>query len=131
MSSSNTPRRAPIMTISAKNTDVAVISKGMAVMLDTAADDSVKKCTATTSKAIGIACQDIAVGAWGDIDVFGRTVCLAGGTVHRGDYVSPDTASKVATTTTNKDRVIGQAQREALVNELFEVLIGVPATLSS
>lgn len=131
MAASNTPRSMPREIMGKKNTDVAVISKGMAVKLDTAADDGVKKCTATTDHAIGVAMADIAIGSWGDIQVRGLAVCLAGGAVTRGDYVSPDTASKVATTVTNKDRLVGIANRSAALNELFEVELAVGQTLSA
>ncbi len=131
MAASNTPRSIPLSIRGKKNTDVAVISKGMAVKFDTAADDGVKKCTATTDKVNGIAMEDIAVGAIGNIQVGGLAVCLAGGAVTRGDRVSPDAASKVATTTTNKDAVIGIANRSAALNELFEVELGVGTTLSA
>ena len=130
MAASNTPRSQPLQILGKKNSDVAVISKGMAVKIDTAVEDGVKKCTATTDPAIGVAMADIAVGAWGDIQVLGVAVCLAGGAVTRGDKVSPDAASKVATTTTNKDRVLGIANRSAALNELFEV-IQMPAYLSA
>lgn len=130
MAASNTPRPQPLQVVGKKNSDVAVISKGMAVKIDTAVEDGVKKCTATSDPAIGVAMADIAVGAWGDIQVLGVAVCLAGGAVTRGDKVSPDAASKVATTTTNKDRVLGIANRSAALNELFEV-IQMPAYLSA
>lgn len=130
MAASNTPRSQPLQILGKKNSDVAVISKGMAVKIDTAVEDGVKKCTATSDPAIGVAMADIAVGAWGDIQVLGLAVCLAGGNVTRGDKVSPDAASKVATTTTNKDRVLGIANRSAALNELFEV-IQQPAYLSA
>jgi len=132
MAASFTPREVPIYSIGKKNNEAsATISKGMACKLDTAADDGIKKCSATTDPAIGIAREDIVVGTWGGVLVLGTAVCLAGGMVHRGDKVSPDSASKVATTTTNKDRVLGIANREAVVGELFEVLLGVGATLSA
>ena len=132
MALSFTPRSVPIASVSKKNTDVAVISRGMAVKLDTAVDDGVKKCAATTDPAIGVADKDIAVGEWGNVVTLGAPmVCLAGGAVTRGDKVSPDANSKVATTTTNKDRVIGIANRSAALDELFEVLSIPGAYLSA
>lgn len=130
MALSNTPRSMPRQILGKKNTDVAIISKGMAVKLDTAADDGVLKTTAVTDKTLGVAMSDIAVGGWGDIQVTGLAVCLAGGSVTRGDRVTGDAASKVATTTTDKNNLLGIANRSAALNELFEVELGIGGTLS-
>lgn len=131
MSHSNTPRSIPIMVVGKKNTDSAAIALGAPVKLDTATDDGVKNVAATTDHAIGIAMTAMAVNQWGDVMLIGQAIALAGGTITRGDYVSPGTGSGVTTTTTNKDRALGQANRSAAVGELFELLVGIPATLSA
>jgi hypothetical protein len=132
MSSSFQPKETPILVKGFKNNEASsTISKGMAVKLDTAADDGVKLCSATADTSVGIAMQDIAAGAWGDVMLYGVAVCLAGGTVHRLDRVGPDTASKVAAIATDKKTVLGIALREAAANELFEVLLTGPGVLLS
>lgn len=132
MALSNTPRTVLIFASALKSTEASsTILKGQPVKLDTAVDDGCKLCSAATDKAIGVALQDIAPGNWGAVAHFGRVPCLAGGSVSRGDNVGPNGAGKVATTTTNKDRVIGQAARAAATDELFEVLMIGPPTLSA
>lgn len=121
----------PKEVIGKKNTSGSTISKGMPVKLDTATDDGIAAATAGTDHILGIAMADIADKAWGDIQLQGIAVCLAGGTVTRGDYVTANGSSKVITTTTNKDRLIGIANRSAAANELFEVELAVGQTLSA
>jgi len=131
MAASNTPRSMPVEVIGKKNTSGSTISKGMPVKLDTAADDGIAAATAATDHSIGIAMADIPANGWGDIQLRGLAICLAGGTVTRGDYVTANGSSKVITTTTNKDRLLGVANRSAAVNELFEVELAIGTTLSA
>lgn len=132
MALSNTPRAVPLHVRGFKNGEAsATISKGMAVKLNTSADAEVLKCSATADLAIGIALEDIAADAWGDIQLLGVAVCLAGGSVTRGDRVGPDAASKVATIATDKKTVLGMALRSAALDEYFEVLMTGPGVLLS
>lgn len=132
MASSFQPKETPLHVRGFKNNEAsATISKGMAVKLDTAGDDGVVKCSATADNAIGVAMQDIVAGARGDIMLLGVAVCLAGGTVHRGDRVGPDTSSTVSAIATDKKSVLGVSLREAAATELFEVLLTGPGVLLS
>lgn len=132
MASSFTPRTFPILKRGKKNTDSVTISKGKAVKLDTAADDAVKLCAATTDKIYGVAIADIAVGDVGEIGVIGVYPALAGGTVHRGDRIGCDASGNFIANTTDHLPVAGLSEREALSTELFEAMLTGPGpTLSA
>lgn len=126
MAASFQARSMPDMVLGKKNTEAsATILKGMAVKFDTSVDDGVLKCTTTADATVGIAMEDIPAGKWGNIQTEGLAVCLAGGTVTKGDLVGPDAASKVATIATDKKTILGRANRSAAADELFEVVLGI------
>lgn len=131
MAASNTPRSMPKEVYGKKNTSGSTITKGTPVKLDTATDDGIVPATASTDHIVGILMADTVANAWGDVQLQGIAICSAGGTVTRGDYVTVNGSSKVVTTTTNKDRIIGIANRSAANTEFFEVELAIGQTLSA
>lgn len=115
-----------------KNSTGATLPKGTVVKISAASDDLVLKPGAIADAAYGVAMNDILDGQWGDIQIRGIAIALAGtGGVTRGDRLTHDSAgfgrlSTSAPAAGTNNAFVGVANRTAAVGTLFEVELAAP-----
>lgn len=116
---------------SALNKSGSTLAKGAAVKIEATNDDGVALATApATDDVFGIVMADIPDQGWGQVQTRGKAICLAGGTVTKGDRLTVAAGGKLITWTAAAGAnacVAGTAQRSAVLNDLFEVELAGPA----
>jgi hypothetical protein len=107
------------------NASGSVISKGYIVKVaGTTYQDQIALAAAATDALFGVAANDIATGGPGNVQVSGRALVYAGGTVAVGARVTTDSAGKgVAASAGNS--VLGVAMTAGASGSLFEVELGL------
>jgi hypothetical protein len=120
---------------SKKNSTGSTIAKGTVVKLSAAADDLLLIPTAIADGHYGVTMQDILTGQWGDIQVAGQAVVLAGTAgVVRGDRLTHDAAGfgrvfTAAPAGGTNNALIGICNRSAAVGLFTEVELARPGTM--
>ena len=115
-----------------KNSTGATLAKGTVVKLSAANDDLILKPAAIADAAYGVTMSDILDGQWGDVQLRGIALVLAGtGGVTRGDRLTHDTAgfgrvSTAAPAGGTNNAFVGVANRSAAVGVLTEVELAAP-----
>jgi len=119
-----------------KNATGATIPKGYVVKLSAATDDLILAPAAIGDAHYGVTMQDILTGQWGDVQVTGIAVCIAGtGGVVRGDRLTHDsggTYGRVFTAAPGagvNNAFVGVANRTAAANAPVEVELAKPGSM--
>jgi len=101
----------------------AALAKGKVVKKGTN-EKHVGVCSAATDKSVGIV-QNVSVAAEDALEVAvgGGAKGLAGGTITMGDLLTSDSSGQLVATTTANDQIIGKALSDAVVSDLFDVLV--------
>jgi hypothetical protein len=87
--------------------------------------------TADTDKVIGVSTLTVATGDQCPVQLSGTCKITASAAISAGDLVVATTGGKIATTTTDKKRVIGTALEAATADgDLIEVLL-TPTSMTS
>lgn len=108
---------------SAYNATGSTIVKGTIVKLETTTPTypfQVEPAAAATDKMVGVAMADIANLAWGDVQVAGTAVVLAGGTVGEGLNVTSDGAG-AGVLASSGNAIIGRSLTAGVAAAYFEV----------
>jgi hypothetical protein len=79
--------------------------------------------TTTTAPLIGILQNKPTTGQAAKVGVKGVAKAIAGGSITAGDKLTATTGGKLITTTTDNHNVIGVAQEDAVLNDLFQVFL--------
>jgi hypothetical protein len=133
-----TPRASvqPWDIISKKNNSGATIPRGTVVKISAATDDLIILPAAIADAALGVVMNDILTGQWGDVQIGGLAVALAGtGGVVRGDRLTHDTAGfgrvfTAAPAGGTNNALIGVANRtQATAGQLVEIWLQRPGAM--
>ena len=81
--------------------------------------------TADTDKILGVAQLSVLTAEMVPVQFNGTAKVLAGGTITKGDWITATTAGKAAATSTTGKVVLGQALESAVLNDVFEVQLGI------
>jgi len=117
----------PDQITSGKNITGAVISQGLIVKVNAAPTviDEITLAAANTDAFLGVAMNDIADDAYGDIQTGGVALVLGGAAVAIGARVMSDANGKGITGTAT-NAILGIAKTVGALNELFEVQLSGP-----
>jgi hypothetical protein len=99
------------------------IAQFTVVKATSTAANTVDVATANGDAIIGIAQNVAAAGEQVVVRMLGTSKCLAGGTITSGQTVTPTTAGKVLTDSTDTHGIVGRALESAVIGDTFEVLI--------
>ncbi len=118
-----------------KNSTGATLPRGTVVKLSAATDDLILKPTAIADAHYGVVMNDILDGQWGDVQIRGIAVILAGtGGVTRGDRLTHDAAnfgrvSTAAPAGGANNALVGVANRTAAAGVLTEAELAAPGSM--
>lgn len=117
--------------VSKKNSSGSTIVLGSIVKLTTT-EDTIALPGASTDSCFGIVREDIADGAYGNIQTHGLAIIKAGGSVAVGDDIMPTTAGKGVTWSAGAGTnaaLIGKANTAASADEYFECELAGPGNI--
>lgn len=119
-----------------KNATGATIPKGYVVKLSAATDDLILAPAAITDAHYGVTMQDILTGQWGDVQISGIAVAIAGTAgVVRGDRLTHDSGGTYGRVFTAapaagvNNALIGVANRTAAVGTPVEIELARPGAM--
>jgi uncharacterized protein DUF2190 len=95
----------------------------LVVAQDTSNDSAVVGATSATAPVVGILRNKPKANAAALVRMTGTSKVTAGGTITAGDRVTPTTGSKVITTTSSGNTVVGIALQAAVSGDVFEILL--------
>lgn len=108
----------------------STLALGACVKVEATNDDGVALCTTPASEDVfGIVMNDIPDQQYGDIQMEGLAICIAGGAVTKGDRLMCAAGGKLITWSGGAGvnaHVVGIAKRTAVLNDLFEVELAGP-----
>jgi len=96
-----------------------------ALQLISGTDYSCNLATASTQKPGGVLQNKPASGKAADSMFVGISKCVAGGTIHNGDRITPTTDGTFVATTTAKDFTWGYSLTEASSGDVFSAFINI------